>query len=195
GLGTRFEIMEASIKKWCVGSPIQAALDAAMELLKRGLEVDAIDKIDLIMPDDRLTIVDNRDMPDVCLQHMVAVALIDGGATFKTSHDKVRMCDPQVRALRAKMTAIPSPELSRARPARQAVLEISTRDGTRFRHHTKVVYGTPGNPMSPEDVEAKALELMVPVLGEAASASLARAIWSLERVENIRTLAAIAGGE
>ena len=32
-LGSRFEIMAASIKKWCVGSPIQAVLDATAALI------------------------------------------------------------------------------------------------------------------------------------------------------------------
>nr|WP_254442639.1 MmgE/PrpD family protein [Ruegeria arenilitoris] len=195
GLGTRFEIMKASIKKWCVGSPIQAALDAAMALLDQGLDVADIEKIDLIMPDDRLTIVDNRDMPDVCLQHVVAITLIDGGASFETSHDKARMCDPAVLALREKMTAIPSHELTIARPARQAILEIGTKSGATFRHHTKVVYGTPGNPMSPEDVQAKALELISPILGSKVSNALADAVWSLEEIEDINALAAIAKGE
>jgi 2-methylcitrate dehydratase PrpD len=195
GLGTRFEIMEASIKKWCVGSPIQAALDATVALLDQGLDVADIEKIDLIMPDDRLPIVDNRDMPDVCLQHMVAVTLIDGGASFETSHDKTRMRDPAVLALREKMTAIPSHELTIARPARQAILEIGTKGGATFRHHTKVVYGTPGNPMSPEDVQAKALELMSPVLGSKISNALADAVWNLEAIKDINALAATVKGE
>jgi 2-methylcitrate dehydratase PrpD len=195
GLGARFEIMEASIKKWCVGSPIQAALDAAMTLLNQGLNIAEIEKIDLIMPDDRLTIVDNRDMPDVCLQHMVAVTLIDCGASFETSHDKERMCDPAVLALREKMTVIPSHELTIARPARQAILEIGTKSGATLRHHTKVVYGTPGNPMSPEDVQTKSLELMTPILGSKVSNALADAVWSLEEIKDINALAAIAEGE
>lgn len=192
GLGSRFEIMEASIKKWCVGSPIQAALDAVMALLEQGLDVDSIEEIDLIMPDDRLTIVNNRDMPDVCLQHMVAVCLLDGGATFDTCHDKARMNDPSVLALREKMTAIPSLELTDARPARQAILQVRTRDGREYRHHTKVVRGTPTNPMSPEDIEGKSLDLLVPVLGHAAATALIDAIWKLEGVNDINALADIA---
>ena len=31
--GSRFEIMEATIKKWCVGSPVQAVLDATTVLI------------------------------------------------------------------------------------------------------------------------------------------------------------------
>jgi len=195
GLGTRFEIMEASIKKWCVGSPIQAALDAAMVLLEQGLNVGAIETIQLIMPDDRLTIVDNRDMPDVCLQHMVALCLLDGGASFETSHDKARMGDPAVMALREKMRVTPSPELSRTRPARQAILEVRTVEGTLFRHHTEVVYGTPGNPMSAEDVAAKATELIAPILGVPATRALVDAVWGIEQLDDINVLAAIAKGE
>lgn len=195
GLGTRFEIMEASIKKWCVGSPIQAALDASMVLLEQGLVVEDIEAINLIMPDDRLTIVNNRDMPDVCLQHMVAVCLLDGGASFKSSHDKARMSDPDVLALRKKMTAIPSPELTVAKPARQAVLEVRSKDGREYRHHTIAVRGTPANPMPPEDVNAKARDLIAPIIGAVPAKALIDAIWALEDLSDINTLSAIARGE
>ena len=195
GLGTRFEIMEASIKKWCVGSPIQAALDGAMALLDQGLDVGGIEGIDLIMPDDRLIIVNNREMPDVCLQHMVAVCLLDGGVTFETSHDRARMCDTAVLALREKITAIPSPELTVAQPPRQAILEVRTNDGRKYRHHTKAVRGTPANPMSPEDVQNKALDLLAPVVGAATAAALIDAVWNLESIEDVRELASIAREE
>ncbi len=38
-------------------------------------------------------VVDNRDIPDICLQHMVAVMLIDKTASFHAAHDKARMQD------------------------------------------------------------------------------------------------------
>ena len=193
-LGTRFEIMDASIKKWCVGSPIQAALDASMAVLEQGLNVSDIEKIDLIMPDDRLVIVDNRDMPDVCLQHLVAVCLLDGGLSFETSHDRARMSDPAVLALRETITAVPSPELTIARPARQAILEICTKDGKDYHHHTKAVRGTPTNPMPAEEVQAKALDLLVPVIGDTAARSLIDTVWRLESLKDINALSGIAQG-
>jgi len=194
GLGVRFEIMDASIKKWCVGSPIQAALDACMALLEQGLDVSTIAKIDLIMPDDRLTIVDDRDMPDVCVQHMVAICLLDGGASFSSCHDKARMRDPKVLDLRKKMTAIPSAELTRARPARQAIVEATTEDGQLFRHHTVAVRGTPSNPMPPEDVKAKALDLIAPITGADAARSLISALWNLEHLGDVNALSTMAKG-
>src|SRR5205823_6505285 len=68
GLGTRFEIMAASIKKWCVGSPIQAVLDAATALVVRHrIRPDDIKAMRITMPDDRIHIVDNRASPDLCV--------------------------------------------------------------------------------------------------------------------------------
>ncbi len=194
-LGVSYEIMRASIKKWCVGSPIQAALDAAEALLSQGLKAEEIEHMTLTMPDDRLMIVNNRDMPDVCLQHLVAVCLIDGGMTFETSHNRDRMADPEVLALREKMTVVPSPELTVAKPARQAILEIKTRNGKEYRHHTKAVRGTPDNPMPPEDVSAKAIDLLEPVIGKKAAHDFDRAIWNLETLENIKLLVPLVMGD
>jgi 2-methylcitrate dehydratase PrpD len=190
GLGSRFEIMRASIKKWCVGSPIQAVLDAIMAITG-GMpqNPDAIDAITLIMPDDRVHIVDDRAMPDVCVQHLAAVALLDGGAGFAAAHDVARMQDPAVRALRARMTLVPSPDLTVAVPARQAIAAIRFAGGEERRHHAVAVRGTPENPMTEDEVEAKVLDLVAPLLGGGAPELLA-AVRGIEvrRVRDLRPL-------
>jgi len=57
GLGERFEIMAASIKKWCVGSPIQAALDSITALIdKHQITPESVSKVRAIVPDDRFVI-------------------------------------------------------------------------------------------------------------------------------------------
>ena len=55
--------MEASIKKWCVGSPIQSVLDATTALIdEHRISADDVPSASRItMPDDRMHIVDNRD--------------------------------------------------------------------------------------------------------------------------------------
>ena len=55
-------------------------------------------------------LVNNREMPDICLQHMVAVMLLDKTASFRSAHDKARMQDPAVRQQRAKVRHVPSTE-------------------------------------------------------------------------------------
>jgi 2-methylcitrate dehydratase PrpD len=191
GLGTRHEIMRASIKKWCVGSPIQAVLDAIVAITGGAPQPpDAIAAITLTMPDDRIHIVNDRAMPDVCVQHMAALVLLDGGASFAAAHDVARMQDPAVRALRDRMTLVPSPELTVAVPARQAIVEIAFADGARKRHHAVAVRGTPENPMTEAEVEAKALDLCAPLLGDARAAALVEAVRGLEgrRARDLRPL-------
>ena len=55
-------------------------------------------------------------MPDICLQHMVAVMLIDKTASFNAAHDKPRMQDPAVLRERAKVQLDPDEELEKLHP-------------------------------------------------------------------------------
>ena len=87
GLGSRFFVTETAIKIFSVGYPIQAPLDAFLILRREhGLTVNNVARIVVKLPADGARIVDNRAMPDVNVQHMMAVALIDGTVSFEASH-------------------------------------------------------------------------------------------------------------
>jgi 2-methylcitrate dehydratase PrpD len=186
-LGFRYEIMNTSIKKWTVGSPLQSVLDALdviMPLMKGPLHrKQDIRRIIVEMPADRLHIVDNRTLPDICLQHLVALMITDGGVTFASIHDVARMNDPAVLAVRRLVEAVPNQELVTAVPARQAIVMIQFGEGeasTWLSHHAVAVRGTPENPMSGDEVAAKALDLMAPVLGEGRARELIAAVNGLD---------------
>jgi 2-methylcitrate dehydratase PrpD len=188
-LGLRYEIMRASIKKWCVGSPIQAALDALTLLMaEHRLRAGDVRRIVVEMPDDRLHIVDNRTIPDICLQHLLALTLADGTLTFASAHDYARMDDPAVLAVRARIEAVPSAELTAAVPARQAIVAIEATDGRKLRHRTYAVRGTPDNPMDQAEVDAKARDLVVPIIGAERAEKLIAAVASLEQVRAVTEL-------
>jgi 2-methylcitrate dehydratase PrpD len=189
GLGKRFEIMEASIKKWCVGSPIQAVLDATTALIaEHGIAADDARRISITMPHDRMHIVDNRDIVDICVQHLTALALLDGSVGFAAAHDEERMNDKAVRAVRSRMELIPSPELTVAVPARQAIVEIELADGRKVHHHAKAVRGTPDNPMTTKEIEDKAVDLVTPITGSGRATSLVAAVAQLEKARTVREL-------
>jgi 2-methylcitrate dehydratase PrpD len=189
GLGERFEIMRASIKKWTTGMPIQAALDSLTALMaEHGVKAADVARLTATLPDDRLAIVDNGRMPDVCLQHLLALTLVDGGLSFKSAHDEARMRDPAVLAVRARIAAVPSAELTAARPERQAIVEIETTDGRRLAHRTRAVRGTPDNPMTTDEVTAKARDLMAPVIGSERAEQLIAAALDIEAVADMRDL-------
>jgi 2-methylcitrate dehydratase PrpD len=189
GLGERFEIINTDIKKWTVGTPIQAPLDAIENLRrKRPFEADDVKEVAVRLAPSVGAVVDNRDIPDICLQHMVAVMLIDKTASFHAAHDKARMKDATVLRQRSKVRYVPDAELSKLLPVRVAVVEITLSDGTRLTDRVEAVRGTPRNPMPRSEVVDKARDLIAPVVGAATTQKLIDAVLALESLKGIRAL-------
>jgi len=188
-LGERYEIMRTNIKKWTVGSPIQATLDA-LELFftRRSFSADEVQKVVVRMAGDEVRTVNNREIPDICLQHMVAVMLLDKTASFAAAHDNARMKDPAVLRQRAKVELLADPRIDAVRPRREGIVELTLADGTQISEWIKDVRGTAENPMPRSEVAAKARDLMAPRLGKAKSAKLIDTVLALERVKNVRLL-------
>jgi 2-methylcitrate dehydratase PrpD len=134
--------------------------------------------------------VNNRDMPDICMQHMCAVMLLDGNVSFASSHDDKRMRERRVLALRQKIELLGDDALSAAMPSRQGIVELELADGRRLRHHTRAVRGTPDNPMTRAEVDAKSYDLMAPVIGRGRARKLCDAVWNLDRMDDVRRLRA-----
>jgi 2-methylcitrate dehydratase PrpD len=132
--------------------------------------------------------VNNRDMPDICLQHLIAVMLIDQTVSFRAAHDKARMQDPTVIRERAKVQLVPDEQLERLIPIRVAVVEVTLTDGTHLTERVEHVRGTPENPMTRDEVVAKARDLMTPVLGTEVCSNLIERVLGLENVKDIREL-------
>ena len=133
-------------------------------------------------------VVDGRDIPDICLQHMLAVMLIDKTASFHAAHDKLRMQDPIVLRQRAKVNLVRDNELAKLLPVRVAIVEIELTDGTILSERVSAVRGTPRNPMTRNEVIEKARDLTEPVLGRETSARLVETVFELEKVTEIRSL-------
>jgi 2-methylcitrate dehydratase PrpD len=140
------------------------------------------------VPTVSLRIVDNSTVSDLSLQHLVAMMILDRGATFASIHDHARMSDPKVLEVRKLVELVGSEELDKAVPVRQAIVRIELADGRVLNHRTTVVRGTARNPMERQEVEAKALDLTAPVLGTARAKELIETIGSLERVEKVTSL-------
>ncbi len=185
GLGTRFEVLNTTIKKWSVGVPLQSVLDSmAVMLQDRAVRAGSIRRIVIDVNPDDLHIIDNNPSPSLCLQHVVALMIADGGASFATLHDEARMRDPRLLAIRKLIETVPNDELRTALPARQSIVRITTADGRTLSQRTSatLVRGTAGNPMDAKEVEAKALDLMAPVLGAARAAELIAAVADLDHL-------------
>jgi 2-methylcitrate dehydratase PrpD len=96
-LGERYEVTRTNIKKWAVGSPIQAALDAVEILEKRHpFEASQVRSVVVRLGTSAAKTVNNREIPDINLQHLVAIMLIDKTVSFRAAHRR-SVCPPRTR--------------------------------------------------------------------------------------------------
>ena len=188
-LGELYGVMVTTLKKWTTGGPIQAPLDALEILHKRHpFKADEVQKVVVRAATSAAYTVNNRDMPDICLQHLVAIMLVDKTVSFHAAHNRARMQDPAVLRERAKVQLVPDAELEKLIPVRVAIVEVTLTDGTQLTERVEHVRGTPENPMTRDEVIAKARELMTPVLGAKVCSNLIERVLVLEDVKDIREL-------
>lgn len=189
GLGSRFFVTETAIKPYSVGYPIQAALAAFLQLHREHqLSADNVERIVIKLPEDGARVVNNRAMPDVNCQHIIALSLVDGGVSFEDSHSYERMKDPKVRAVKERVELVADKSLMDPEAPRSGLVEVTLKGGRTVSHFTRHAPGTKENPLTTEEVNAKARSLMAPVLGTGPTEEVIRRVNALEAVKDVREL-------
>ena len=195
GLGTRFFVTETSIKPYSVGYPIQAPLDAFLTLLREHkLTADNVEKIVVRLPEDGARVVNNRAMPDVNCQHIIALALVDGAVSFEDSHSYERMADSRVLTVKSRVQLIPDRALMDPAARRSGLVEVTLKDGRTVHHFTRHAPGTQENPLSTERVNEKARSLMSPILGAERTEEVIGRVNALEKLKDVRELRPLLAG-
>jgi hypothetical protein len=161
-------------------SPVMERLSAYMSA--------QVSEVAVRLATDEAAIVNNREIPDICLQHVMAVALLDKTVTFASVHDNARLTDPRTLRARAKIRLIPDEELQSLMPLRAAIVDVRLVDGTHLSRRIDDVRGTLNNPMTRAEIVAKASDLIAPILGPVKCASLIERIFQLDSVRGIRDL-------
>jgi len=188
-LGSRFYVEETAIKTYPVGYPIQSPLAAFFELREaHGLSADNVARMVVRLPADGARIVDDRSMPDVNVQHIMAVALIDGFIDFENSHSFERMNDPAVLAVKQRIELVADEALVVVEAPRSGLVTVTTTNGQTVEQFVSHAPGTPENPLDTAGVNAKARSLMAPVLGAARAEALIERVNDIENVADIRDL-------
>jgi 2-methylcitrate dehydratase PrpD len=188
-LGERNEIMNANIKKFCIGGPIQAPLEGLLALISQGIQISDIVKIDAHVPARRAPVVDNSHNPSICLQHVLALMLVDGSIDFESIHDIARLEDPAVLRERAKVNLVYDTEMDKVDPRRPVDVTVTLRDGTTRNHKAIAVPGTMYLPWRWEQVAEKAMDLIGPVLGTAQARKICELVAGIDSAPDIRVLA------
>jgi 2-methylcitrate dehydratase PrpD len=189
GLGRRFYVTETAIKTFSVGYPIQSALDALLTLRRdHNLTPATVDRVIVRLPEDGAGIVNDSAMPDVNLQYLIAVALIDGTLSFDASHSFDRMKDQQVLAVKQRVQLVGDRALMDPAAPRSARVEVRLRDGRMVTHFTRFAPGTKENPLDTAAVADKARSLMAPVLGAQRCDQVIEGVNTLDNLASVRDL-------
>lgn len=188
-LGERFEVTRTNIKAWSVGSPMEASLDALQRIMKsHPFDADQLQEMTIRVDPDEAHIVNNRKMPDICMQYIMAVMVLDKKVTFISSHDAARMKDPKVLALWKKIQLVPDEALQALYPARVAIVDVTLKNGQHFSQRVDAVIGSAQNPMDHDQLAAKCRDLMAPELGAAQTDKLIDAVFNIEKMQDVRAL-------
>lgn len=178
-------VVETNIKKYCVGSPAQAAVQAAEELYTGGVRAEDVRAMRVHLPADIAFVVDQRDMEDINVQYLVSRTLVDGTCTFAAAHDTGGSRRPDVAALLGATTLVADHEMELKRQAR---VEVDLVDGRTVARSVFPVRGTADDPMTRQEVETKADDLLGMGLGAADRAALIEACRGLD-ADGLATIA------
>ena len=128
-------------------------------------------------------------MPDVNIQYVMAVALIDGTLSFDASHSYDRMRDPQVLAVKERVQLVADRSLMDPAAPRSGRVDVTLRDGRTVSHFTRFAPGTKENPLDTARVTSKARELMLPVIGARRTDAVIERVNAIEKLRSVRELA------
>lgn len=186
-LGSRFEVMLTNMKKYPVGFPIQSAMEALLlTVAEHGYKAADVEAIETRILKSGAHTVNDREMPDINLQYCFAVALLDGGISFAATHDLDRMTDAAVMDLRKRVTLIGDDSFGEGKY--QSSVAVTLKDGRTVSKHAESFRGKSDNPMSTEEVETKARDLIEPVMGPAQTEKLIETVRDLEKLKKARDL-------
>lgn len=191
GLGERTELDHTAYKRYPVGGPTQPAVEGLLALLPK-IGVAEVAKVTITMP-GRWQAFRDAAMPALNLRYLSAIILIDRRLDFVSAQSLDRMHgDTAAKALMDKVE-IAHDAAQEAKPGEprteSARVVVEMADGRREETYVGHVRGFPSHPMSRKDVEAKALELMSPHLGEGRAGEVVAAVGEIDRMDRAGDLA------
>ena len=189
GLGHHWELPDVGLKPYSCGAGNHALIDAAIGLRsKDGVRPENIARIEgklrqyapnLVRHQHPVSQLDTK----FSYFHAIAVGLVDGQALPAQFTDE-KATDPVIHGVRAKTTVLEDPSMGR----HSAAITLTLTDGRTYTEHVEHATGTPKNPMSDEQVEAKFKGLAAEILPGDQVERATELLWNLEKVPDAREL-------
>jgi 2-methylcitrate dehydratase PrpD len=136
-------------------------------------------------------IVDNSIMPNIGIQHLVALMIVDSSVSFTSAHDYSRLNDPRVLEVRHRVQLEKSERMADAVRRWRCEVDVELKDGRVLSEEILAVKGSVENPMDRRAENEKAGSLIEPVLGPRTSALL-EMLWNIDQVQDVRDIRRLA---
>ena len=192
-LGRKFMLPLVGFKKYPSGGPTQPSVEAMLRMLPR-IDRSRVRNVHIEMPGDFKVHV-NAAMPALNLPYLMAILLLDGKLDFVAVQSRERMLnDAKVAEIMKKVTVSHDPAQEREPRVESARVTITFNDDSQDKEFVDHVKGFPEHPMDHNDVEEKALGLIAPRLGALHARELISAVWSLEKMKNVKKIVELMAG-
>jgi 2-methylcitrate dehydratase len=196
-LGTRFDILNAKLKKYSAGGPMHAPLDGLLKIMaEQGLQPEDLGEV-IVQTATRNTFLFANDPPTLSLnfQYLLAVAAYDRKVELE-AHSEERAKDPRVWELKNRIRLVGNSELD-SHPDLNiaAIVEVRTRAGQTFTKRVVHPTGSVQNPMSQQEIEEKFFSLSTKVISRGQAQRIRDMVGDLENVQNLRELGDLVRGE
>ena len=163
--GRTWRVHEVSFKPWPACRHVHPAIECALKLHAQGIDPGQIEHMRLETYEVALSFAD-QPRPQTplqgkfSLQHGVAWALCHGDFELEATAPEA-LEDPVCTALRERMSLVCGPAQEQAYPKSfGAQLHLQMANGTQHSSEVINVLGDPENPLSPDQVQAKATQLL-----------------------------------
>ena len=193
-LGETYNITQMTFKNHVCCGHTFAAIDGAIALREdHKLSPEDIESVDVATYQTALNVAGNPDPKTdfeakFSIPYVVSAALQLGSVRL-AAFTPERLQDPALRDLVGRVNLSVDPELDSAFPGqRGARVEIRMRDGATYDILMPTRKGDPDLPLSDDELNDKYAELATPELGEQVAEALGERLWTLEDVEDLRTL-------
>ena len=187
GLGERFRMLDWDPKPYPCGVVVHPAIDAALELLERGVVADQIERVELLVNPLALIITGNPAPANgleskFSVFHATATALLTGSVLPKHFEDDW-VGRPELVDLRSRITG----KATEGTPRDEAEIAAYLRDGTMVRARVKAL-GTRERRMEMAEVRRKFALLTEPLLGKTGAETVIELVDGVETPSAVRDL-------
>jgi len=189
GLGSRFEVMNLTFKRYSSCAFTHPGLDAFLKIMEgRGLKAEEIEGITVRFPASGAKLIDRSELRSHNLQYVLSIAAHRGQVMFDDILFEQR--SEGIPELADRVTLIHDEGLDPFFPETMpTIVEVTTKDGSTFTERVDSAKGTPENPMTPGEVREKYRRLAKTVVDEGDAEEIERAVNRLDRMRDVGELA------